>query len=648
MSSGDQPIWLDVLPSMAGFGDALTKGSKKAAADAGKTSGSAWSKSFDTSASDSATKGRVAELEKASKTAARAIDTETQNIGKARAAQRDAAARVVDAEAKLTAARKTDDSSKVAAAELRLEAARERSESAAKKVTSTEGALRAAHREQKAATEQLESAQGDLNEENKRGQGIWSRLTADVDDADKSARGASGGFGELLGKLTAVVAGAALVSAGFASALDLEDGTAKMTAALGLTATEAALAGDVAGSLYSQAYGESMSDVTGAVEAVLGSIDGLSSQAPESIESVAAAAMNLEKVFGIDVSEAAAAAGIAIENGLAKDGAHAMDLMTSALQKVPEAMRGEVIDAANEYGGVMTGLGFTGEQAFGMLAKASDGGTIAIDKVGDALKEFTIRGTDLSKTSVAAYDAINLNASDMSNALLAGGEQAASATQQIVDGLLGITDPAAQANAAIALFGTPLEDLGVTEIPGFLEGLSAMDTSLGDVSGKAGEVAETMGGTTSASLETFKRGFMDVLTEGIEPLLGPAQSFLDWISEITPGIQDVVSILFSGDYTGGLSESFGLAEDSGFVDFLFDVREGIVSFGDYITETAIPALEDFGGWVVENKDWLLAVGVAVSTVLIVKVCPLFVLEFNLKAIIHKIGDMSSISSASPL
>ena len=123
-------IWLEVLPALGAFASDLVKGTTKASKDAGATSGAAFGKAL-TEGATSSQSGLVASLEKSSKAAQAAVDRETQAIAKARASQRDAAAKVIEAEAKLEQARASGDGAKVAAAEERLAGARERAAGAA-------------------------------------------------------------------------------------------------------------------------------------------------------------------------------------------------------------------------------------------------------------------------------------------------------------------------------------------------------------------------------------------------------------------------------------------------------------------------------------------------------------------------------------
>jgi phage-related tail protein len=84
----------------------------------------------------------------------------------------------------------------------------------------------------------------------------------------------------------------------------------------------------------------------------------------------------------------------------------------------------------------------------------------------------------------------------MSTAIASGGEKARQAMQKTAKGLLKIKDPAERANTAIMLFGTPIEDLSVDQIPKFLSALAGTRNELGEVSG----AAERMGGTLRDNL----------------------------------------------------------------------------------------------------------------------------------------------------
>jgi hypothetical protein len=342
--------------------------------------------------------------------------------------------------------------------------------------------------------------------------------------ADAGAKDAAGGFskglsGALKGGLAAVaVAAAAALTAGFIGAMEKEKQVDRITSALALTDAQSQRAGEVAGSLYAGAWGDSMEEVTRAVESVISSIDGMASASTSELEGVTASILDIASAFDIDVGEAARNAGILLKTGLASDATEAADLITRSLQSVPAALRGEIVDATQEYSQFFAAVGLDGPEAMKLLTDAAEDGQFGIDKMGDAIKEFTIRATDMSDASVDAFDAIGLDAQDMANKLLAGGDTARDAFDTIIDGLQGIQDPADRANTAIALFGTPLEDIGVRDIPQFLAGLQDLDGGLRGVEGAAASMGDTLNDNVATRLEALKRGAETLLTEGIGAL----------------------------------------------------------------------------------------------------------------------------------
>ncbi|MEU5769794.1 hypothetical protein ABZ782_28155 [Streptomyces asoensis] len=311
-----------------------------------------------------------------------------------------------------------------------------------------------------------------------------------------------------IGAMAGVSLGASLVQS-----ISIDQANSKLAAQLGLTQEESARIGGVAGDLYADAYGESMEQVNTAVGAVMSSIKGMSTASSAELEGATQSALNFASTFDIEVDRAVQSVGTLINSGLATNATQAFDLITAASQKVPASLREDVLDASDEYAQFFHTLGYTGEQSFALLVDASAKGMYGIDKAGDAIKEFTVLSTDMSAKSQTAYKTIGLDAHDMANAILAGGTSAQGATQKIIDGLLGVKDPASQANAAIALFGTPLEDMNVKDIPAFLQSLKGASGSMDDFGGAAKRSGDALNDNAGVALERFHRQAMSQLTE---------------------------------------------------------------------------------------------------------------------------------------
>ena len=342
------------------------------------------------------------------------------------------------------------------------------------------------------------------------------------------------GFDDVLGKLPGkmngyapimAAAGAALavgvgmaISKGIADGMEMETAVAKVSAGLALTADESERVGKLAGQLYRDAYGESIGDVTRVIGEVISSIEGMRGANETALGDMAKKVMDFNTVFEVDTARTTQIVGQLIKSGLVKDAEQGMDLLTAVMAKVPANVREDVLDALDEYAPFMTAIGIQGEAAFTLLADAASKGMYGIDKTGDALKEFGIRATDMSTLSKSAFDLIGLSQQDMANQLLAGGDTARLAFDKILGGLQGIEDPAARANAAIALFGTPIEDLGVNEIPQFLSSLQNLDGGLGDTAGAAENMGKTVNDTAGVAFEELQRSY--------EGLIGTVGQFL--------------------------------------------------------------------------------------------------------------------------
>jgi len=314
------------------------------------------------------------------------------------------------------------------------------------------------------------------------------------DNAGKAAAGAAAAF-------AGVKIGEALAAGLDAGAL--ED---KVAASLGGSAAEAERWGDAAAGAYRAGWGATMEDASAAVESVVGNISSMRTAGGADIEATTSKALALAEAMEVDVGESTKAAGILISNGLAPDANAAFDLITAGLQKVPTAMRGEALDALSEYSVNFANLGISGDEAMGMLAESAGISSIALDKTGDAIKEFTILSQDTARTG-PVFEQLGLDAQSMSSAIAGGGEGAKAAFGQIVTGLQGITDPSAKAQAAIALFGSPVEDLGINEIPAFVDALASASSGLGDTSGAADAMATTLSSNPKASVESMRRSF---------------------------------------------------------------------------------------------------------------------------------------------
>jgi hypothetical protein len=339
--------------------------------------------------------------------------------------------------------------------------------------------------------------------------------------------------GSELGSKMGVFVVKALMAAGIGKALemamDAQGATSKIQAQLNLTSEQTARAGKIAGKLWIGNYADSVEDgidlVAGTISSLGKSMDDLTD---DQIQRYAAYSHDLTEITGEDADKINQLISRLLSTGLAKSADEAFDVVTRASQDTTMAMRGDLLDVGTEYAATFAQLGISGSSAFAMIAAASKDGAINMDKVGDSLKEFTVLSTDLSTAKQATQD-LGLSYQDLANDVLAGGTRAQGALNKVVTGLLAIKDPAKQANDAIQLFGTPLEDLGTAQIPAFLRQLQQGQQGLGEFAGAAAKADQQLGSTARGSIATFGKNLQSLgMTVGQDllPVLDPALNLL--------------------------------------------------------------------------------------------------------------------------
>lgn len=362
----------------------------------------------------------------------------------------------------------------------------------------------------------------------------------EIGGLEKSLATAGKGIQKASG-LIGLAAGGGLAM-GFASAISADTANRALAANMGLDPAEQEAAGKIAGSLYANAYGGSLEEVNETIGGVASTLADLSTNGGADVERLSKKALDLAAAFP-EVGDGVSSAGILMKTGLAANADEAFDLITGSLQKVPKAMQGELLPVMDEYSKHFADLGIDGTTAFGIMTQAAEGGAIMMDKTGDALKEFTIRASDGSKATADAYKSIGLDADEMARKIATGGTEAQDAFAKTVAGLQSIEDPAAQAQAAIGLFGTPLEDLGTAKIPEFLGAIDPAGDAFDSLAGSADKMAGTLNSGPGVALETLKRtaeqsfsGMLAAATPVLMPILAILQQYAPVVGPIALAI----------------------------------------------------------------------------------------------------------------
>lgn len=241
-----------------------------------------------------------------------------------------------------------------------------------------------------------------------------------------------------------------------------------ISAQTGITGDELKEFGDIAREVYNSGKGENFQEVADA----LVNVRQASGLAGEELKAAANAAMLLKDTFGMETAETTRAATALMKNfGITAEEAYGI-IAVGAQNGANK--NGDLLDTLNEYSVHYKALGLDADQFVQSLIAGAEAGSFSVDKIGDAVKEFSIRAKDGSKTTAEGFAEIGLNADTMAAAFAAGGDAAQAAFFQTIKALKDMKDPVAQNAAGVALFGTMWEDLekGVLDTMSSMSGAS--------------------------------------------------------------------------------------------------------------------------------------------------------------------------------
>ena len=360
--------------------------------------------------------------------------------------------------------------------------------------------------------------------------------------AEKASRDVEKSLGGIAAAGAGVAAGTAFAMA-MDSAMDITAATTKLTNQLGLTSQEANRVGGLTGDVFAAGFGESIDQVSESIGAVIASVGDLGSTSDAELQQMTKDALGLADTFEFDVGESTQAVGTLIKAGLVKDGQAGFDLLTAAAQKLPPAMREELPALTNEYGEFFDQLGFTGPQMFGLLTEASKDPLFELDKLGDGLKEFSLRLADTKTVSQPLKD-LGLDVKDIQKLVNTG--QGTKAFDEVTTALRGVDDQTKRTSLQAALFGGPGEDMGNTLLKLHATGVDA-SSGMTQAAGSAKSVTDSMQSSPGQQFDSIMRTVSTTLGENLAPVLSAVAGFLsqhqELLSILTPIILAVAVAL---------------------------------------------------------------------------------------------------------
>ena len=361
------------------------------------------------------------------------------------------------------------------------------------------------------------------------------------------------GVGGVVG-VTAVagaIGGMALaIKTGVNQATELDDAMAKFQAQTGASSNEMSKFKNIARDVWSNNFGEDVSDVADMMGRVKQQMQGISDV---DLKNVTEDLLTLRDTFDMDENETLRGAQQLMKQfGITSQ--EAFDLMATGAQNGLNKSD-ELGDNISEYSGKFAQAGYSADEYFQLMQNGLDGGAYNLDKVNDAINEVTTRLVD--GTIEGALDSFDTKTQDVFKAWQEGRATQKDVVNAIVEDISKTTNEQEKLNKSATAFGTMGEDFNA----GFIQSLTTVGNKYKDVEGAMDKVKDIANGGLKNALSGLGRTFLDTFTpigELITPILA---GIVGLITVAIQGIQkgfakvgDVISSVLSKIDTSGITE----------------------------------------------------------------------------------------------
>lgn len=361
------------------------------------------------------------------------------------------------------------------------------------------------------------------------------------------------GVGGVVG-VTAVagaIGGMALaIKTGVNQATELDDAMAKFQAQTGASSNEMSKFKNIARDVWSNNFGEDVSDVADMMGRVKQQMQGISDV---DLKNVTEDLLTLRDTFGMDENETLRGAQQLMKQfGITSQ--EAFDLMATGAQNGLNKTD-ELGDNISEYSGKFKQAGYSADEYFQLMQNGLDGGAYNLDKVNDAINEVTTRLVD--GNIEGALDSFDTKTQDVFKAWQEGRKTQKDVVNAIVEDISRTTNQQEKLNKTATAFGTMGEDFNA----GFIESLTTVGNKYKDVEGAMDKVKDIANGGLKNALSGLGRTFLNSFTpigELITPILA---GIIGLITVAIQGIQqgfakvgDVISSVLSKIDTSGITK----------------------------------------------------------------------------------------------
>ena len=339
------------------------------------------------------------------------------------------------------------------------------------------------------------------------------------------------------------------IKTGVNQATELDDAMAKFQAQTGASSNEMSKFKNIARDVWSNNFGEDISDVADMMARVKQQMQGISDV---DLKNVTEDLITLRDVYGMDENETLRGAKQLMEQfGISSK--EAFDLMAKGAQNGLD-YSGELGDNIAEYAGKFAQAGYSAKEYFQAMTNGVKGGSYNLDKMQDAVNEITTRMSD--GTIEKALDSFNDKTKEVFQAYKEGGATQKDVQDAIVQDIKETTNQQEALNKASIAFGTMGEDFNLE----FITSLSSVGDEYNNVAGTMDKVKAIANGGLKNALSGLGRAFLDSFTpigELITPILAGIVSLITLaIQGIQQGfakVGEVISSVFGSIDTSGIT-----------------------------------------------------------------------------------------------
>lgn len=272
--------------------------------------------------------------------------------------------------------------------------------------------------------------------------------------------------------------------------------------------------GEALQQVYANNFGEDMGDISEVMSLISQKLEGIDAS---NIQEVTESAIMMRDTFDMDVGESLNG----VNSMMRQFGISAKEAYNLIAQGAQAGLNqnDDIGDQLAEYSTYYAKLGFSAEEMFNMMKNGAESGVYQIDYLNDALKEFNIRTKDGSNGTKEAFEALGLNADELTKKFANGGSSAKEAFLEVTTALNNLDDNVLKNQIGVQLFGTKFEDLEVEAVTA----LTNIDGSISSSKDKLGEINKIKYNSFGQALVGIGRqmqvNLLLPISEGLLPVL---------------------------------------------------------------------------------------------------------------------------------